>query len=262
MAAREALLRSLRERLGGCDGALAFWEQGSKAMGRADELSDLDLYLIVAEGAVEEVSRQVEEALEQVAPIDLRLVLPQPTWHGHWQAFYRMAGLSPYLQVDIVLMKESSANWFLEPEIHGEPQILFDKKGLVRPVPTDAAAFAERLAKRLPLLEAPAELFHIFVGKELQRGREVDALSFYQGVLVGRLVEALRIRYSPWRYNFGLRYLREDLPAPVYAQIRSLVYVAGPEELPAKKERALSLLRETLAELKALDLRELLEQAR
>ncbi|MFZ5827767.1 MAG: nucleotidyltransferase domain-containing protein [Bacillota bacterium] len=262
MSTRDQILRSLQAELEAGEEVLAFWEQGSTSMGRADELSDLDLYVIVESGGVEAARQRVETALERVAPIDLRFVVPQPAWHGHWQGFYRLAGISPYLQIDILLMQAGAPNRFLEPEIHGKAAVIFDKKGLVQQEPTDAVAFAERLAKRLPLLEVPAELFHIFVGKELRRGREVDALSFYQGVILTRLVEALRIRHSPWRYNFGLRYLQHDLPGPVYEQIRSLVYVGGSEELEGKKEWALALLRETLAELKALDLRELLEEAR
>ncbi len=32
----------------------------------------------------------VERALESVSPIALRFEVPQPTWHGHYQAFYRL----------------------------------------------------------------------------------------------------------------------------------------------------------------------------
>lgn len=262
MSIREAILQSLRSELGSSDQVLAFWEAGSRAMGRADDLSDLDLMAIVADGAVEAVQQRVEGALERVAPIDLRFLVPQPAWHGHWQAFYRLEGVSPLLLVDICLMERKSQNWFLEPEMHGQAALFFDKEGLVRPEPTPALPFAERLAKRLPLLEVYTEMFHRFVDKELDRGRVVDALSYYQGMIMPRVLEALRMRHAPWRYNFGMRYLNDDLPPVLYEQVRSLVYVAGPEELPAKKEQALALLRATLAELKGLDLVALLEATR
>lgn len=258
---REAILESLRCELEASHQVLAFWEAGSRSMGRADDQSDLDLMVVVADGAVAGVTPLVELALERIAPINLKFELPQPAWHGHWQAFYRLEGISPFLQVDICLMQRTSQNWLLEPEIHGTPVIFFDREGLVRQEPTDARAFAQKLARRLPVLEAPAELFHIFVEKELNRGRAVDGYQFYLGVL-NRLVEALRMRYSPWRFNFGMRYLQSDLPPTVYDQVRSLVYVAGPEELLPKKEQALALLRQTLAELRELDLVALLEERR
>lgn len=262
MSMREAILQALAGELEVSDQVLALWEAGSRAMGRADDQSDLDLMAIVADGQVAAIHERVGAALRRLAPIEIEWVVPQPAWHGHWQTFYRLEGTNPLLLIDICLMERKSKNWFLEPEIHGSPAVLFDKEGLVPQPPSDAAVFAERLAKRLPLLDVPLELFHRFVEKELQRGRVVDALSYYQGIVVPRLVEALRMRYSPWRFNFGLRYLNDDLPADLYAQVRDLVYVAGPEELADKKERAVNLLRATLQELRGVDLVALLEQSR
>lgn len=262
LSVRNQILQALRAELEGSDRVHAFWEQGSTAMGRADQFSDLDLQVLVEAGGTEEAQERIERALRSVGEIDLQFVVPQPSWHGHWQAFYRLAGVSPYLLVDIVVMEATSNNRFLEPEIHGTPSVIFDRAGVVTQAPTDAAEFAKRLTKRLDLLAVPAELFYLFVGKELRRGREVDALSFYQSAILPRLVEALRTRYCPWRYNFGLRYLQYDLPAPVYAQVRDLVYVAEPAELTEKTERAMAILREAVAALRAMDLVDHLERSR
>lgn len=80
--------------------------------------------------------------------------------------------------------------------------------------------------------------------------------------VLDRLVEALRIRYCPWRYNFGMRYLQADLPSDVYAQVEQLSFVGTPQELSTKKALALEVLRLTLAELKCKDLVSHLEQFR
>lgn len=259
---RKVLLKALQQELEPLDYVLALWEMGSTAMGRADQWSDLDLLVLVRDGYVAETQQQIEQALLRVQPLGLRFELPSPTWHGHWQAFYRLQRTSPYLLIDLIIIEESHPNRFLEPELHGRPRVYFDKQGLIRPVVTPAAEFAAKLRQRLPLLEVPAELFHPFVDKELIRGREIDALHFYQGLLIPRLIEALRMRYSPWRYSFGLRYLSHDLPPEVYAQVHPLVFVSDPAELPVKKTRAMALLRQTLAELRHLDLVALLEESR
>jgi hypothetical protein len=251
---RDDLLRAIREATEPRETVLAFWEAGSKAMGAADQWSDLDLQLLVQDGAQAETIQAVEEALLRLSPIDLRFEVPQPTFHGHWQAFYRLAEAGPYLLIDLVIMQESEPNRYLEPEIHGIATVYFDKQGLIVPPHIASEAFAAELAQRIPLLETPAELFHIFVEKELRRGRELDALHYYQGTLITRLVQALRMRYCPWRYNFGLRYLQRDLPEAVYQELRPLLFVADPAELAEKKAAALALLRRTLAELKQLDL--------
>ena len=259
---RERLLDALRTALEPDESVLAFWEMGSTAMGRADAMSDLDLQILVADGQAEATRLTVEAALEVISPIAWRYQVPMPSWHGSYQVFYSLVDVDPLLQVDLCIIEAKNPNRFLEPEIHGRPRVLFDKQNLIVQHPTDAAEFAAKLQKRLPALEAPMELMHPFVEKELKRNRPVDALSFYQSIVVNRLVEALRMRYCPWRYNFGLRYLQADLPAEVYAQVEPLVYVGAPAELPDKKARAVALLRATLAELKALDLQAHLEAHR
>lgn len=262
MVMRETILQAFVAELFPSDSVLAVWEMGSKAMGTADEYSDLDLQVLVADGATAEVRALVERALSQVRPFDLAFAMPQPTWHGHWQGFYRLLGTSPYLMVDLVIIEKSRPNWFLEPEIHGTPSILFDKQGLLVQEPTDAAAFAQRLADRIAFLDSSTELFHNLIDKELLRRRPVDAMSFYQGMLLPRLVEVLRMRHCPWRYNFGLRYLQRDLPAEAYEAVKTQLFVGSPSDLMAKKERTLYLFRNTLKELKRLDLAAHLEAAR
>lgn len=189
-----------------------FWEAGSAATGLLDTLSDLDLQLMVREGSVAESASAVE-ALQRVAPIEIRYEIPFPTWHGNWQAFYHLRGTSPYLLIDLIIMEERQTNRFLEPEMHGVPIVYFDKQGLMKPAPVDPASFARRLQGRLPALEYPVALFYAFVDKELEWGRFIDAFHFYHGLLLPRLIEALRILHAPWRHNFGSRYLHTDLPA-------------------------------------------------
>lgn len=261
-ALRDRCVQSLRSALEPHDFVLAFWEAGSAAMGRADEYSDLDLQVIVADGQTSKAVALCEEALKRISPFDQRYEVVQPSWHGHWQAFYRLEGTSPYLLIDLVIMERANPNRFLEPEIHGRPLVYFDKQGLLRPGPTDPHALAERIKHRLVALEVPAELYHPFVDKELLRNRPLDALHFYNSLLLTRLVEALRMRYCPWRYNFGMRYLGHDLPPAVYEALQPLCFIGSAHELTEKKARLLTLLRQTLAELKALDLVQHLETHR
>jgi predicted nucleotidyltransferase len=259
---RDAIRQALCDALQPHSDALAFWEAGSVATGRADQYSDLDLQLLVTDGAVDKLAAVVEAVLAEIGPVIRRYELPRPTWHGSWQAFYQLQGADPLHLVDLCILERSNPNRFLEPEIHGRPTVFFDKEGQLQQPPTDAEAFAAKLAQRLEVLEQVPELMHGFVEKELLRGHPLDALSYYQGLIMNRLVEALRMRHTPWRYNFGWRYLESDLPAPLYAELQRLAFVASPDELPLKKAAALRLLRRTLAELKAIDLVDHLEVSR
>jgi hypothetical protein len=60
------------------------------------------------------------------------------------------------------------------------------------------------------------------------------------------LVELLRIKHDPLRHNWGNRYLHRTFPAADSTLLQSLMYVAAPEELPAKRAAAAAWF-ETLA---------------
>ena len=81
---------------------------------------------------MEDVYQVIEATLEQISPIDMMYAVPQPAWHGHDQRIYRLSRAPKFMLVDLAVIKHSSANRFLEPEIHGPAQVLFDKDGSTR----------------------------------------------------------------------------------------------------------------------------------
>ncbi|MDB5097036.1 MAG: polymerase beta domain protein region [Cyanobacteria bacterium RYN_339] len=218
---------------------LAAWLGGSAASGRTDEHSDVDLVAIAANDAVEAVLAAIEGAL----PIALRLALPMPTWHGHAQRLYRVAGKL----LDVVIMREDAPNRFLEPERHGTPVVLFDKPGLVRPAPLDPVAWHAKLRERVAYLVPSFDLLQELPRKAALRGLPMDAMGSYQTYTIRPLVELCRIKHCPWKYDFGLRYLERDLPADLHARLIALCYVADPADILAKLPVAEALFQEVLA---------------
>jgi hypothetical protein len=175
--------------------------------------------------------------------------MPEPAWHGHRQRFYRVADVPETLLVDVALRERgSTAPRFDERETHGEPVVLFDRLGVVRSHPLDAAANESLILARLDQLEARAALFACFPEKEASRGRALDALWAWHAFVIAPLVEALRIRHCPERFSFGLRYLHRDLAADVAAHLQDLAYVRNLDDLRAKAPQARKWLGEALAE--------------
>jgi hypothetical protein len=225
--------------------SLAFWEAGAAAFNRVDRWSDIDLQIVVSDDRVDETITIVEHALETLSPIITRFEVPQPTWHGHWQAFYQLRDASPYHLVDFCIMTASSPEKFLQPEIHGQANVLFDKQNIAQTTPLDTAAFAANLQHRLDGLRAGFFMSKSFVEKELLRQHNLDAYTFYLGLTLRPLVEVLRMRYKPSHYNFGTRYLYTELPSEVVAQLEPLFFVSSAAELTAKRDEAERLFYET-----------------
>ena len=129
--------------------------------------------------------------LADLSPIDLKYRIPEPTWHGHSQAFYRLADAGPFLLLDFVVMKKSSERRFREREIHGQSVVHFNKNGVLVEEHIDSAELETKLTARLEQLPITFNLFQSLVLKELNRGNNVEALQFYHGMTLRPLLELL-----------------------------------------------------------------------
>lgn len=248
---REQIIDALYQALHALPAVRAAWLGGSDASGRTDRYSDIDCQALVDDEAVEMVFTAVSNALNALSPIDRQYRIPEPAWHGHSQAFYRLQDAPPWLLVDLAVLKTSSppGNRFLEPERHGYQQILFDRDGIVQPAPFDRPAHEAAMKDRLRHLAARFELFHIFVDKAIWRQDPPDAVGMYHAMTIRPLVELLRMRYCPDKYDFGVRYLQRDLPPEVYQQLEPLFFCSDLAELERKQATAVALFRATLSAL-------------
>ncbi len=245
---RDNILHTLRSALEPLDYVDALWEGGAAAFDRVDAWSDIDAQVICDDERVEDVFTAVEEAFADPG-IDIRFRLPEPTWHGHSQAFYRLADTSPFLMLDFVVMKRSGTGRMREKETHGDAVIHFDKKNHLTDEHIDAEEMAERLKNRVEMMRRTFDLFQPLVLKEIHRRNSVEALQFYHGQTLRPLVELLRIRYAPARYNFHTRYLYYDLPQPMVERLESLFFVRDPGDLERKFNEAGAWFRDVLTEI-------------
>ena len=228
---RQAIIGSFITALKPLDYVLAMWEAGAAAFNRIDAWSDMDLYVVVEDACVEKVVSEIEKTVRSISEYDLTFRLPEPTWHGHSQVFYRLKKASPFLLLDIALMKKSSNNKFLQYTIHGVPIVHFDKNGIVKDDPVDAEAFLKTLKERLEMLRTTFPMFLVFVLKELNRGNDMTALSFYMSYAMRPLIELLRMKYCPYHYNFHTYYIDYELPPEIVKRLSTLFFVAKPQEI-------------------------------
>src|SRR5512140_622966 len=114
---RETILGALRRALEPQPHVHAMWEGGSEAFSRTDQWSDIDLQVDADDEKVGETLTTIEEVIAGLSPIQDRLEMPGKT--GYTQVFYRLRDTSPFLLLDLCVMKRSHPDKFLEPEIHG-----------------------------------------------------------------------------------------------------------------------------------------------
>lgn len=172
----DIIIRALADALKPLDYIYAFWEGGAIAFNRVDEWSDIDVYLVVDDDNVDQAFLDVERALRSLSPIKQKYDVPQSQYPGVAQAFYRLRDASEYLIIDLAIIKLSTKDKFLEPEIHGNAVFYFDKSGAVRCPLLDREALVSRLHARLDRLQARFDMFNNFVQKEINRGNYLEAI--------------------------------------------------------------------------------------
>lgn len=244
---RQTILSTLKTSLEPLPYVYCMWEGGAVSFNRADEWSDIDLQVNADDDRVDEVVAIVEAALKPLSAFTLRYELPQPTWHGGAQVFYQFEQASPFLLLDFVVFKRAVPESFLSSEIHGEAVIHFDKADILKPPPFDWDAHQAKIQKRVEALRVTFPLFQTLVLKEAYRRNHIEAMAFYNGYTLKPLLEVLRIKYCPARFDFASRYVYYDLPRDVVQMIEPLYFVSNATDLLAKREKAERLFNEMLA---------------
>jgi CheY-like chemotaxis protein len=235
---KKEIIHALCEALEPLEYTHAFWEGGAAAFQRVDEWSDLDLLIDVEDEYVSDTLQVVEATLAKLSPIELKYEVPQPSWHGHAQVFYRLQNTSKYLILDIAVIQHSHPNKFLQPELHGQVVVYFDKSNVAKAPRLDHQELATRLKDRLSALKITFELFQILTLKELNRGNLIEALNFYHNFTLKPLVEVLRIPHEPTRHGFYTRYIYYDLPEEIIKKLERLFFVTDGDDLLLKRQDA------------------------
>lgn len=240
---REQIIDSLCNALQPLPHVLAGWESGSVAFDLLDNYSDIDLNFLLGDAAtIDSFYSIVESTLKIVSPI----VVSHPEPPGR---YFKLKDGGDFLLVDVCIYRVGSYSDCLDIERHGKIQPLFDKGHWLGGAPAGVVSAAAIRAKRLEGLEAWFSLSQIFVRKTIIRGQEVEALAAFWGYTLKPLVELLRMRYCPARWDFGMRYLQRDLPGPVYDELQDIMFVKESAEIAEHLAKAVEWGERLLREL-------------
>ena len=244
---RDRISVAVTESLKPLPAVYAGWEGGSAAFDSVDEYSDIDLTFLVSDDAsFEDLFASAESALKSVSRITASYSPPLGR-------YYKLADGSDYLFVDLVFLRAGEPDHYLEVERHGQVKPLFDKADWLRRRPLDHETLGKKRERRYRELQTWFPISQVFVRKAILRDRQVEAVAAFWAYTLRPLVELVRMRYCPVRWDFGMRYLDRDLPPEVYRRVQELVFVSSREELERNLASATSwgieLLREVQSDI-------------
>jgi hypothetical protein len=241
----------LRDRGESDPGVRVVFVGGSAVTGGYDDHSDLDVEVLATPGeAVATYRRLLDTALGdfEVAHV---WELPESTYPDGRQAFLhlsddatmsrlareRAAPLTPVVRsgsagsdhprstriVDLHVSDLADEHRLIDERRHGVPHVVHDPEGLVELRHDDEEAMAKARSEAIAQAAARRPTAQWLVNRAIARGDDVEAHAFHFGYGVSPLVRLLRIQHCPARHDFGLRYLRTDLPAGYAERVAALL---------------------------------------
>ena len=263
---RKKIIQVLVKALEPIDYIHAFWEGGAAAFNRVDEWSDIDIYLVVDKNKVEEAFLAVEDALKSLTEIKQKYDIKQTSWPGIFQAFYRLEGTTEYMIIDLAVLTINAPDKLLEPEIHGKAVFYFNKLRKIKPPPVNKKELLRKMRQKLEKIHARYHMFNNFVQKEINRRNHIEAIYLYHRLTLDMLNDILRIKYSPFHYDFKTRYIHYELPPEIIEKLKPLYFIEDENDLQQKYEKANKWIDEVVKEVnqkKQLDsnIRQLMQES-
>lgn len=203
---------------------------GSAATGHHDVHSDLDVQ-VWCDGSAQSVYDDVLAAVHERFEVDHVWELPEATWPTGRQCFVHLqpdaADLSrPTRLVDLVVATLPQ-RLQLDPRRHGTPYVLHDPDGLLHLEKDDEAEMEAQRRQAVEQAAARRQTAAWLVERAIARGDLVEAVAFHMRFAVEPLVRLLRVQHCPERHDFGLRYLRTDLPEGMAERVETVL--PGPD---------------------------------
>lgn len=203
---------------------------GSAVTGGWDDHSDLDVEAW-CDGDAATTYAAVLAVLRSELEVDHVWELPESTWPTGRQSFVHLqpdaADLSRPTRLLDVVVQALPERLTLDTRRHGVPLVLHDPDGLLLLEDDDEAELCAQRAQAVAQTAARRRTGAWLVERAIARGDLAEATSLHLRFAVEPLVRLLRIEHCPARHDFGLRYLRTDLPAGVAEQVEALL--PGPD---------------------------------
>lgn len=218
---------------------IAVWEGGSAATGFVDDFSDMDLIIVCEDDSVEFVFQMLESHFSSHYGIERKYRVPEPTWHGFSQCFYKIGNVPELFYMDVAVIKKSIPDKFTESDRHGEAAVWFEKELVMDSTPAPKEKVEARCKQFYNMVIQSDFLMCIEIRKNLARNRYAEAFPFYFRFVSTQLAVMLNLKYRPEKVDFGLRYASRDYDKDDAKLIETLLQSNSIESLSQNFEKAI-----------------------
>lgn len=234
MDIRAKIIHTIQTTVEELDFVNAMWQVGAAAFNRIDQWSDIDIVLDVIDDQVLKVFPHIDSSLTTIYPIEYEFLCQQPLSEGANQKSYKLQGVSEYLVIEVCAVKHSATEKFLDSKIHSDILVSFDKCGVTQSKGSIEKDIDTAIRERLQRLNNFFHIYQFLIKKEINRGNALEAAEYFRIHSVAHLLELLRIKYSPTRFDFNTRYAYYDLPHDIVKRLERYYFIKDIEDLRRK----------------------------
>lgn len=222
---------------------------GSAVTGGYDTHSDLDVQ-VWSDGPAAETYDVALALVHERFDVDHVWRVAADRWPTAAQGFVHLqpdaADLSRPTRIVDFFVDRLPERLTIDVRRHGVPMVLHDPAGLLHLEHDDEEPMDAQRRRAVEQAAARRQTGAWLVERAVARGDLVEATWFHMRFAVEPLVMLLRIQHCPARHDFGLRYLRTDLPEGMAERVEALL--PGPDLL-ARTRAAFAWQDEVLARL-------------
>ena len=223
---------------------------GSAVTGGWDEHSDLDVEAWCSGDAATTYDAVLALARQDL-PVDHVWELPEATWPTGRQCFVHLqpdaADLGRPTRLLDVVVQTTPDRLTMDTRRHGVPLVLHDPDHLLVLEDDDEDEMEAQRRQAVAQTSARRQTAAWLVERAIARDDLAEATALHLRFAVEPLVRLLRIQHCPARHDFGLRYLRTDLPAGLAERVEAVL--PGPD-LAVRTRAAFAWQDEVLRELR------------
>ena len=242
---KKDIVNALKKEFIDDDNVYAFWLEGADAMGTADEFSDIDMWFDVEDGYEDLFIEKFKLLLKTHSPFDFY----HEKKHNHpkiRQIFAHLQGTSEFLIIDLCIQSHSRKIDFIIENKDEKAEIIFDKEQIIKYVHINESKFEQDILRRKKDIEKTFDFFAVWVQKEINRGNFLEALNCYHEYILSPLVEYIRIKYNPFKKDFGLKHIKLDLPEYIVEKLEYFHKVESIKTIKKKTEESAVYFKELM----------------
>jgi len=238
---RDTIINLLKKELSTYPFIHALWLEGADAHSRADEYSDMDIWIDTDDNHIEDAFVALEDTLKTLGGIDKKVVQKHDSDEIS-QRFYHLEGTSPFLLLDVCIQKHSRNITLNENNTDEKVVILFDKDNVLRFTNAIYATESVQTKERIREINDAFAILRPKVEKHIKRGHFLSALHAYHQYVLEPLVALMRLQADPTKKDFYLKHIEQDLPAIDVQMLSELFTVSTLEELQQKLDEVERIL--------------------